>query len=32
MIQGVQETAKISNFVDFDWEKMHQNGLSGAYI
>ena len=29
---GVQETAKISYFVDFDWEKMHQNGLSGTYL
>ena len=29
---GVQETAKISHFVDFDWEKMHQNGLSGTYL
>ena len=29
---GVQETAKISHFVDFDWEKCIQNGLSGTYL
>ena len=23
---------KISHFVDFDWGKMHQNGLSGTYL
>ena len=28
----VQETAKISHFVDFDWEKMDWNSLSGAYL
>ena len=29
---GVQETAKISHFVDFDLGKMHQNGLSGTFL
>ena len=29
---GVKETAKISHFVDFDWEKMHPNGMSSVYL
>ena len=28
----LSKQAKILHFIDFDWEKMHQNGLSGVYL